>query len=240
MTMRATPLSSLVAALAVAAATLLPSSAVAQDSRQVAAPLPLATIATPAPGYGALAEQATLIARLLAQGQGADAVRAARALSQWVATQAGFGVLNTTLTQGEATGYGVYVPRADNVYSVGEAVRAYVELYGYTVEPTRSGAHRLTFDLAFTVTGPDGTPMIDDYVSMGDVVIGTHSVPQDGYLALTYRITGLEGAAMIRTRITDRASGASTEFSLPVVFAPPAETMGSKRLPRDDAPEAGR
>lgn len=210
--------------------TLAPVQAAAQEAQRtemaVAAP-------APAPGYGALSEQASLIGQLLAQGSGLEAVRAVRALSQWVSAQAGFGVLDATLTEGEATGYGVYVPRADNVYSAGEAVRAYVELYGYTVEPTRGGAHRLTFELAFTVTGPDDAPMIDHYVPMGEVVISTHSVPQDSYLALTYRISGLEGAATIRTRITDRASGNIAEFAMPVVFAPaPAATMTKRAVVR--------
>jgi len=50
------------------------------------------------------------------------------------------------------------------------------------------------------------------------VVLNTYSNPLDGYLNLTYRITGAQGPATLRTQITDRASGQMAEFMVPVVF----------------------
>jgi hypothetical protein len=60
--------------------------------------------------------------------------------------------------------------------------------------------------------------MTDAMIPMGEVQLDSYSQPVDGFFHLTYRVTGAEGPFTLRTRVVDRASGQTAEFSLPVVF----------------------
>ncbi|MCB1407027.1 MAG: hypothetical protein KDK01_12420 [Rhodobacteraceae bacterium] len=166
-----------------------------------------------------LSEAAHAIETLIAQGQSEDAVAAARQFLRRVTDQTGFGVTNARLIESPATGYGIYVPRESNTYLPGDPVYAYVEVYGFSLSSQRNGANRLMFDVAFTLDTPDGQQMTDAMIPMGEILLESFSEPVDGYFHLTYRVTGAEGAFNLRTRVTDRESGQSAEFVLPVVFA---------------------
>ncbi|WP_461470717.1 hypothetical protein [Pararhodobacter sp.] len=161
------------------------------------------------------------IQTLLDQGDREAAVREARAFLRSVTAEAGFGVTNARLTEGPATGFGVFSPREDNVFAPGEPVHAYVEVYGFSLTPGPDGSNRMTFDVSFTLDSPDGVQLTDALVPMGEVLLQSYSSPVDGYFHLTYRITGAEGTFNLRTHVVDRASGQSAEFVLPVEFAAP-------------------
>lgn len=168
-----------------------------------------------------LSDAAVDIQHLIDQGQAEDAVAAARAFMRRVTDMTGFGVTNPQLINGPATGFGVYDLRDDNVYLPGESVYAYIEVYGFSLTPQANGTNRLQFDVAFTLDSLDGEQMTDALIPMGDIQLESYNVPVDGYFHLTYRVTGAEGAFNLRTIVTDRASGQSTQFTLPVVFAGP-------------------
>lgn len=203
-------------------AALLAAPAGAQQHQSVAAPAPLQAVPTaPVPALPLdLGDHAARIERLIALGQPVEAMAAARAFMEAVGEGTGFGVTNVQLVQAQAPSFGVYLPRASNVFDIGETVYTYVELYGFSLEAVPDMANRMVFDVAFTVHGPDGTQMTDSMISMGQVVLNTYSRPLDGYLNLTYRIAGAQGPAILRTQITDHASGQVAEFSVPVVFRP--------------------
>lgn len=187
---------------------------------------------TPAARADTLAEMAAHIQALLDSGQGPQAADAARGFLRAVTAQAGFGVTNARLTASEATGFGVYEPRADNVYHPGEPVYAYVEVYGFSLTPHEGGTNELLFDVSFTMLSPEGRQLTDHMVPMGDIRLSSFNLPVDGYFHLTYRINGFEGPSILRTHVVDRASGQSADFDLPVVFAAPdaaaAPSPGSK------------
>ena len=186
-----------------------------------AKPIALAVLMALSPlmaGAQSLTQAAQAIESMLAEGRAEDAVTAARRFMRSVTDQAGFGVLNAQLTAGQAEGYGMYVPRADNVYTVGEPVFAYVEVYGFSMTALANGANRLLFDVSFTLDSPEGEQMTDAMIPMGEVQLDSYSRPVDGYFHLTYRVTGAEGAYRLRTQVVDRASGQRAEFTLPVVF----------------------
>lgn len=174
-----------------------------------------------------LTEAAAAIERLLAAGQGPEAVAAARSFLRHVTLQAGFGVTNAQLTVGEAQGYGMFDPRHDNHYAPGEPVYAYVEVYGFSMTPLANGANRLLFDVSFTLDDLDGHQMTDAMIPMGAVQLDSFSQPVDGFFHLTYRVNGAEGPFTLRTRVVDRASGQEAEFTLPVVFGPAAPESAS-------------
>ena len=185
-----------------------------------------AALVPPAAQAGPLTDAASDIEAMIAQGQTEDAVAAARDLFRAVTNLTGFGVTNAQLIEGPATGFGIYEPRGDSVYEPGEPIYAYVEVYGFSLTPQENGFNQLLFDVTFTLDAPDGEQMTDAMVSMGDIRLESYGEPVDGYFHLTYRVTGAEGAFVLRTSVTDRESGQTAEFSLPVIFEPvPAAAM---------------
>ncbi len=176
-----------------------------------------------------LLDEAAAVEALLSGGQTIEALAAARRFMHAVTDRTGFGVTNARLTVAPAEGFGMFDPRADNVYRIGEPVFAYVEVYGFSMSSLATGANRLLFDVSFTLDNLDGQQVTDAMIPMGEVRLDSYSQPIDGYFHLTYRVTGAEGPYTLRTLVVDRASGQSAEFSLPVVFADPD---GSKRHDR--------
>lgn len=176
-----------------------------------------------------LADAAIAIEGLLADGRGPEAVAAARGLLRHVTAEAGFGVTNAQLTVGEAQGFGMFEPRPGNHYTPGEPIFAYVEVYGFSIMPLANGANRLVFDVSFTLDDPEGHQMTDAMIPMGAVQLDSFSQPLDGFIHLTYQVTGAEGPFTLRTQVVDRASGQVAEFALPVVFGvEEAEAEGGK------------
>lgn len=169
-----------------------------------------------------LTEAAALIEAMLARGESVEAVAAARDLYRRITTAAGFGTTNARLTEAPATGFGVFEPRATNVYTLGEPVYAYVELYGFSLQDAGGGENRMVFDVSFTLNDLDGRQMTESMISMGAIELESFSQPVDGYFHLTYRVTGATGRYILRTEVVDRASNQRTEFTLPVEFVDPA------------------
>ena len=157
-----------------------------------------------------------------------EAVAAARLFLRHVTLETGFGVTNARLTVTPAEGFGMFEPRTDNHYRRGEPVYAYVEVYGFSMTPLANGANRLLFDVSFTLDSPDGRQMTDALIPMGEIQLDSYSQPVDGFFHLTYRVTGAEGPFTLRTQVVDRASGQSTEFTLPVVFSAEGEAADRK------------
>ncbi|MCC0079772.1 MAG: hypothetical protein H6899_07460 [Rhodobacter sp.] len=186
------------------------------------APAPLAVQAAPGEGAHPLQAAAARIESLLAAGQRAEAYAAGRAFLRQVTQATGFGVTNAHLTQGQADGFGMFMPRPDNVYLAGEPVEAYVEVYGFSLTPRPGNVNQLLFDVSFTLITPDGRQMTDAMIPMGEIQLDSRSAPLDGFFHLTYRVTGAVGAYALRTEVVDRASGERAEFTLPVVFVDPA------------------
>ena len=179
----------------------------------------LAVLAVPKAHAQTLTEIADDIETLIEQGRNEDAMRAARGFLRSVTDLTGFGVTNARLISSPATGFGVYEPRDSNVYMPGEPVYAYVEVYGFSLSRQPTGSNRLLFDVSFTLDSLDGQQMTDAMIAMGDIQLESYSEPIDGFFHLTYRVTGALGAYSLRTSVTDRASGQTAQFTIPVEFA---------------------
>ena len=206
----------------------------AQVSRTVAPPAPAAApVAAPGAAFAvvggvagrSLTDMAAQIETLLARGQTDAAIATGRDFLRAVTDRAGFSVANARLTQTTAEGFGMFEPRANAVYAIGEPVFAYVEVNGFSLTPQPDGRNQLLFDVAFTLDSLDGRQMTDAMIPMGEVRIDTHGQPLDAFFHLTYRVTGAEGPFRLRTEVRDRASGRVAQFVLPVEFRtdpPPA------------------
>lgn len=184
---------------------------------QAVAPMAAPAVAAPA-APGALPARAAQIETLLARGQPDAAIAAARELLRAVTRQAGFSVSNARLTVTTAEGFGMYEPRAESVYRIGEPVYAYVEVNGFTLTPQPDGRNQMLFDVSFTLDSLDGRQMTDALIPMGEVRLDSHAEPLDAFFHLTYRVTGAEGPFQLRTQVVDRVSGQVAQFVLPVEF----------------------
>lgn len=181
-------------------------------------------------GAQSLPEAAQAIQQMIDTGQGPQAVAAARQFLRQVTGQVGFGVTNAQLTVTPAEGFGMFQPRPNNIFALGEPVYAYVEVYGFSMSQLTNGANRLLFDVSFTLESPQGQQMTDSLIPMGEVQLDSFSSPVDGFFHLTYRINGAVGDYVLRTLVVDRATGQRAEFRLPVIFADPVspENMAEK------------
>ncbi len=181
---------------------------------------------SPAPAQ-TLSERVATIEARLAEGDGDAAMAEARALLFDVNEQAPFGVRNARLTVEPATGYGVYEPVIEAVFAPGSPVHGYVELHGFSLVRNAVGVNQIAFDVAFAMLDPDGN-FLTDVTSMGAVEIVSRNRPADAFIHLTYRIRGAEGPYVIWTEVTDRASGESATFELPVTFDETAPERGAQ------------
>ena len=205
-------------AASLALALVLAAPAPAQTARAIApvvAPVAGVVSSGAAPS---LSERAAQIDTLLSRGQTEAAIDAGRQFLRAVTERAGFAATNARLTVAPAEGFGVFEPRADGVYRIGDPVFAYVEVNGFSLTPQADGRNQLLFDVAFTLDSPDGRQMTDDLIPMGEVRIDTHGQPLDAFFHLTYRVTGAEGPFRLRTLVVDRATGRQAQFVLPVEF----------------------
>lgn len=171
-----------------------------------------------APPAQPLISAAARIEEMLARGDTEAALSASRQFLRAVTARTGFGVTNVRLTTGPAEGFGMFHPRPDALYRVGEPIYAYVEVYGFSMTPEAGGANRLLFDVSFTLDGPDGQQMTEALIPMGEVRLDSYSQPIDGFFHLTYRVSGAEGPYVLRTEVIDRPSGQRAVFRLPVEF----------------------
>ncbi|KPQ06723.1 MAG: FCD domain [Rhodobacteraceae bacterium HLUCCA12] len=164
-----------------------------------------------------LREQAERIESALEAGETGDAMQAMREMHLSVADQAGFSLQQALLTEEPATGYGIYERREDAVYTPGDPVYGYVEPLGYSFEDGEVGLNAMLFDIDFALFTPEGE-RLTDVTPMGAVELTSHNRPLDAYFHLTYRISGPPGDYVIWTRVTDRPSGESAEFEIPISF----------------------
>lgn len=164
-----------------------------------------------------LSDRAASIEAALASGDGDAALEQTREFHHDVATRAGFGVRRAVLTEEPATGFGIYTPRAEPVYAPGDPVYAYVEPFGYSLQPDGQGLNTMLFDIDFALMTTDGQPLTER-MPMGVVEMASRSRPLDAYFYLTYNISGPEADYLIWTRVTDRPSGQEAEFTMPVTF----------------------
>ena len=176
----------------------------------------LLTGAAPAQADPLAAEFDAIRAHLAAE-DGAEAVAAARRLYRATAEAAGFGLTNPWLTADPAQGFGVYTPRADNVFAEGEPIHAYVEPFGQSLVDLDDGRQAMRYDIRFAVLAPDGTPMTE-LIEMDRIELPVRQAPVDAFLQLTFRVAAPPGGYFIHAEIVDAPTGRSMPVRWEVRF----------------------
>jgi hypothetical protein len=164
-----------------------------------------------------LAERAALIEAHIAAGRTAEAHAEARALHRAATLAAGLHLTPPVLVMERARGLGVYVPRATAVYTGGEPVLQYFEASGFGLERGADGVNQLRLQIAFHLIDAAGTDLTGP-VEMGLIALDTRAEPTETYVDLTYNITGITGTFVLRTEVTDMATGRTAQMEQAVEF----------------------
>lgn len=169
---------------------------------------------------GPVADQAAAIEGKLAEGDGAAAVSLAQDLLAGVWAQA----LEVSFTQAllvetEATGYGVYNPRATNVFKQGEPVLIYCEPVGFDYGNPGEGLWSVNFFIDLQVLDSGGNqlanlPEVTQYNTTSRHL--NREIPAN----ITYTLQGIKpGRYTLVTTLRDKNSQKSGSFQTAIEIA---------------------
>jgi hypothetical protein len=181
----------------------------------VLAALPLAAYA------GDVADLAAKIETALGQQDAGTALQHATTImmTAWDATQ-GIGFTAALPVTDAPKAYGVYNPRANTVYKVGEPILFYAEPFGYGYGTPAPGVYAITFDVDLRVLAPDGSLVAE---APGVLVVGMESRHKNReFMAdMTFNLGGLPpGAYQLETTLRDRHSPKWGRFVTQIEIAP--------------------
>ena len=153
-----------------------------------------------------------------------DTVRGAL-LSLW--SELPLAARNATLTEGPATGYGSFTPAADNSFAAGDPIHVYVEVLGYgwrdKSEGTGDGTVAIELDADLQLISADGVTLArqDKFLS---TEIVSREMRLETFLAFEANLSGFApGDYQLSYRLTDRVTGKTAEFSLPITLTAAGE-----------------
>lgn len=117
--------------------------------------------AAPTLHAGEVVDAAAAVEAAVAAGDfnGWQAANAALLAKAWF--QPGLHFNRMILTNGPATGYGSYEPRADSVYAAGEPILIYAEPEGYGFGDLGGGRFEIAFDIDLRVLDPAGSVLVE-------------------------------------------------------------------------------
>lgn len=165
-------------------------------------------IALPLAAYaGDVADLATQIEDALGKHDTGRALQAADTIfmTAWNAT-AGVGFTAALPVDGVPKAYGVYNPRKDTVYKVGEPIILYAEPFGYGYGQTTPGIFTIGFDVDLRVLGMDGAVVAE---APGVLAVGMESrhKNQEFMADMTFNLGGLApGMYKLETTLRDKNS----------------------------------
>lgn len=125
-----------------------------------------------------------------------------------------FGVSNGAFCREEPTGYRQYVEQPDATYLTGRTVWYYFEIDGVTASRTDTGSYETSLSQAFTVTGPDGTTVLDEDYESGVEVDEQSSLEEyyfTNYVQLPSDAT--PGTYEVAFELTDDVTGESVSHA---------------------------
>ena len=162
---------------------------------------------------GLLAGVTTALAQSEATGPSKAYLDALSAFDQaWTAS--GLAFTEATLTQGAATGYGQYTPRANTVFTDEEALTVYAEPVGYDFKDT-NGLYAYELTASFRLLNLSGQVLAeqDNFATFSG---SGRSKQRELSAALTFQFSGLPaGDYQIETRFQDEIGGNQSSFTLP-------------------------
>ncbi|NEY90384.1 hypothetical protein [Tabrizicola oligotrophica] len=179
----------------------------------------LAAAVAPAAHAGEIADKAAEVESLLAAGDDAGAVAAAREVfgKAWEATS-GLAIGETVLIAEPASGYGIYNPRPDDRFKIGEPVLIYAEPMGFGYGSPGEGLYSIGFFVDLKVMTEAGE-VLGDLQNLTELDLTSRYPNREFQANLTYNLTGVPpGRYVLQTTLRDKNSAKIGSFENTVEF----------------------
>ena len=182
--------------------------------------LALATSLLALPAHsGEIADKATEAESLLAAGDDAGAIAAARDAfaKAWDATT-GLAIGETALIAEPASGYGIYNPREGDKFKIGEPVLIYAEPMGFGYGSPGEGLYSIGFFVDLKVMTEAGE-VLGDLQNLTELDLTSRYPNREFQANLTYNLTGVPaGRYTLQTTLRDKNSAKIGSFETSVEF----------------------
>lgn len=164
-------------------------------------------------GAGPVVDKASEIEGLMAADDSAGAIAAANDLMAqvWDAAK-DIGIHQTILVTEPAAGFGIYNPRADEKYKVGEPILIYAEPFGYGYGSAGEGLYTIGFTVDLKVTTEAGE-VLGEMPGVADMALTSRFKNREFQANLTYTLDGIApGRYVLETTLRDKNSDKSGSF----------------------------
>lgn len=168
---------------------------------------------------GPIADKAAEVEGLLGAGDDAGALAAARDLfgAAWQAT-AGLAIGETALIVEPASGYGIYNPRPDDRFKLGEPVLIYAEPMGFGYGSPGEGLYSIGFFVDLKVMTEAGE-VLGDLQNLTELDLTSRYANREFQANLTYNLEGIPpGRYVLQTTLRDKNSAKIGSFENSVEF----------------------
>ena len=168
---------------------------------------------------GTVADKAAEIETLMAVPDSKGAVDAANALMGmvWDST-AEIGIHQTVLVTEPAAGFGIYNPRADEKYKVGEPIMIYAEPFGFGYGAAGEGLYSIAFAVDLKVMTEAGE-ILGEMPDLASLELTSRYQNREFQANLTYTLDGvLPGRYVLETTLRDKNSAKVGTFQNVVEF----------------------
>ncbi len=168
---------------------------------------------------GDLTDLAAQIETLQTAGDDAGSIAAARDLfaKAWDATT-GLAIGETALIVEPASGYGIYNPRPDDKFKLGEPVMIYAEPIGFGYGTPAEGLYSIGFFVDLKVMN-DAGEVLGDLQNITELDLTSRYQNREFQANLTYNLTGIPaGRYTLQTTLRDKNSAKIGSFETSVEF----------------------
>jgi hypothetical protein len=168
---------------------------------------------------GPVADKAVEIEGLMESGDDAATLAAASALfaTVWDSTKA-IGISQAILVTEPASGVGIYNPKADEKYAVGEPIYIYAEPFGYGYGAAGEGLHSIAFAVDLKVMTETGE-VLAEKPSIATLELTSRHENREFQANLTYTLNGIPpGRYVLETNLRDKNSEKFGTFQNTVEF----------------------
>ncbi len=170
---------------------------------------------------GPVADKAAEVEAKINAGDMSGAVTAARDILQVVWDQSvDLGFTDTLLVIEPASGFGIYNPRADNVFKAGEPIVIYAEPYGFGYGSPGEGLYSIGFQVDLQVQNEAGD-VLGDVPNVTALDMSSRYPNKEFQANLTYNLDGIPpGKYRLITTLRDKNSLKFGTFETEIVIAP--------------------
>jgi hypothetical protein len=135
----------------------------------------------------------------------------------WNKVPMGFSAV--VLTTAEASGFGVFNARENNVFAPDEPILIYAEPYGFGYGDVSAGIYQIAFDVDMVVKSETGT-VLAEFPDIMELSLNTRRRNKEFHANITYNLTGASpGKYILVTTLRDKNSPKSASFETAIEVA---------------------